>query len=110
MLIRIQLPLVLLELLIIFGIGNLMEVTAVDRWWLLVLGDLDGIEPLLTRGDVDVASHEVEEVCALNQDLRHPRIVIFLLRDVAVRALFRFFGAHSVRDVRTESLSAEAFY
>jgi hypothetical protein len=39
-------------------------------------------------GDVDVATHEVDEVRPLHEKLRHPRVVVVLLRDVAIRTAF----------------------
>ena len=109
MFIGLQLQFVFLELLIVFGIRKFVEVTSVDRGRLLVLGHLNRIEALFAGGDVDVASHEIEEVCALNEDLGHPCVVVFLLGNVAIGALLCFLGAHCVRDIGTEGLSAEAF-
>src|SRR5437868_13411693 len=107
-LICFELPLVFLESLVIAGIGKFMEVAAIDRGRFFVLGNGYSIEALFAGRYVDVSSHEVEEIRSLNQDLRHPRVVIFFLRDVTVGTFFRFFRADGMRHIRAEGLATKA--
>ena len=63
-------------LLVILRIGDLLEVAADDRRRFVVLGDGHGFEAALAFGHVNVAAHEVHEVRALEQQLRHPGVVV----------------------------------
>ncbi len=49
----------------IVGIGDALEVAAINGFRLVVLGDGNGFEPALAGGDVNVAAHEIHEVGAL---------------------------------------------
>src|SRR4051812_3862786 len=59
--------------------------------------------------NINILTHVVEEIRSLKQQLRHPSIVIFFSRDVAVSTLLSLFAAHGVRNVWAEGLSAKAF-
>ena len=60
-----ELAMMVHKFLVIVGIGDALEIAAVDGLGLVMLGDGDGFEALLAGGDVDVAAHEVHEVGAL---------------------------------------------
>ncbi len=53
-------------------------------------GDFDSFEAFLAAGDPTVAADKVHEVGALHQKLRHDRVVVVLLRQVAIGASFSF--------------------
>jgi hypothetical protein len=53
------------ELFVVFGIGNALEVAAIDGFGFIVLSDGHGFEAFLAGGDVNVATHEIHEVRAL---------------------------------------------
>src|ERR1051326_4403355 len=58
--------------------------------------------------DILVAPEEIHEIGAFEQHLRHPRVVIILLRDMAVGAGFGLASAYRVGVVRIERLAAVA--
>ena len=74
-----------------------------------MLGHRHRVKALRALGHVDVAAHEVHEIRALHQQLRHPGVVVALARDVTIGARLGFRGAHRVRIVRAEAEAAEAF-
>ena len=93
----------------IVGIGDALEVAAVNRFGLIVFGDGDGFESAFAGGDVNVAAHEIHEIGALEQELGHPGVVVVGGGDVAVAALFGFFAAHGVRNESAVGLAGKTF-
>ena len=96
-------------LLVIVGIRDLLKVAANHRRRFVMLGHGHRFVAALSRGHKNIAAHEVHEVRALQQQLRHPGVVVVGARDVAIGAAFGFFGAHGVRHEGAEGLSAETF-
>jgi hypothetical protein len=96
-------------LLVVVGISNLLEVAADHRGRFVMLGYRHCFIAFVASGYENVSSHEVHEVRALEQQLRHPCVVVVGARDVAVGAALGFFPSHRVRDERAEGLSAESF-
>ena len=76
----------LLEAREVLRVGKLLQVAADYGLRLVVLGDGDGLEAVAALADVGVAAQEIDEVRALQQQLRHPGVVIVFARDVAIRA------------------------
>ncbi len=74
-----------------------------------MLGHRHRIETFRTLGHIDVAAHEVHQVGALHQELRHPGVVVALARDVAIRAHLGFRRANGMRIVWAETEAAEPF-
>src|SRR5216683_2854693 len=91
----------------IIGISDAMKVAAVDGFGLVMFGNNDGFKSTFAGGDINVAAHEIHEVGALQEKLGHPGVVVVLSGNMAIAALFCFFGAHGVRDKRRESLAGE---
>jgi len=75
----------------------------------VVLGNGYRLESMLGGGDVNVAAHEIHEISALQQELRHPGIIVSFGGDVAIAALFGFFGTYRVRHKSGKRLSGEAW-
>src|SRR5712672_663282 len=95
--------------LIVVWISHLLEVAADHRRRLVMLSHSDGLIALATRGYENIAAHEIHEVRTLEEQLRHPCIVVVSTRDMAIRAAFGFFPSYRVRDKRAECLSTEPF-
>ena len=53
------------ELFIVGGIGDALEIAAVDGFGFVVFGDGYGFETFLASGNVHVAAHEIHEIRAL---------------------------------------------
>ena len=104
----LEFPALLDEARVVAGIGEVLEIAAYYCGRLGTLSDGHGGEALAAVGDVDVLAHEVEEVAALYEQLRHPGVVVAVARDVAVGAAFGLSSANGVRDVGAEGLAAEA--
>ena len=96
------------ELLEVGRVGEALQVAALDSGRLRAFRDGYGGEAGFAVGHIDVLAHVVEEVGALDEELRHPGVVITLRGDVAVGALLGFLAAHGVRDVGAEGLAGEA--
>ena len=86
-----------------------MQVAADHRLRLVALGHRHRLDAARAGRDVDEAAHEVDEVRALQQQLRHHRVVVAGRRDVAVGAGLGFGLPHRVRHVRVERLTREPF-
>src|SRR6476646_6673225 len=95
------------ELFVVGGVSDALEIAAVNGFRFVVLGDGDGFEAFSARRDVNVASHKIHEVCALQEELGHPGVVVVGGGDVAIAALLRFGGANGVRNERAEGLPGE---
>ena len=65
-------------------------------------------ESVMAGGHVGEASDEVDEVRPLQQELRHPGVVVVILGGVTAAAALRLATAHRVRHVRIEGLAAVA--
>ena len=76
----------LLEARVVLRVGELLQVAADYGLRLVVLGDGDGLEAVAALAHVGVAAQEVDEVGALQQQLRHPGVVVVVARDVAIGA------------------------
>src|SRR4029077_537215 len=55
------------------------------------------------------AAHEIQQVRALKQNLRHPCVIVVAIRDVAVVAAFRFLSANRVWHECAERSAAQTF-
>ena len=88
------------------GVGERVQPAADHGLGLVRLGHDDCLEALVLLADVDVAAEEVDEVRPLQQDLRHPGVVVPGLRHVAVDARLGLLPTHGVREVRVEGLAA----
>ena len=109
MLTFVDLTPVLHYFVVIVGIDDLLQVAAIDRRRIVMLGDGDGFKSLGPFSDVDVAAQRVDQVGALHQQLRHPRVVIALGRNMTTGACFGFLRSDGVRIVGAEGESAETF-
>lgn len=94
---------------VLVGKRHLVEAAADDGLWLFSLGHGDRLETGIHLGDVDEAAEEVDEVRALQQQLRHPGVVVVAAGEVAVGAGLRFPLAHAMRKMRIKRLPAVAF-
>ena len=72
-----------------------------------MLGHRHRVKTLRSLGHVHVAAHEVHQIGALHQQLRHPGVVIAFARNVTIGAHLGFGRAHRVRIVRAEAEAAE---
>ena len=65
------------EVLAVFlRIRQPMQVAADHGLWLALLGDRDRLHAVVTGGHPDEPSHKVDEVGALEQELRHYGVVV----------------------------------
>ena len=105
---RLQLTILRDEFVEVVGICDALQVAAIDGLGLIVLCDGDSLKSFAARGHIHVTSHEIHEVGALQQELRHPGIVVVRCGNVAIAALLRFLRTHRVRHERAEGLAGEA--
>ena len=89
------------------GIGIFVQIGADHRLRLAPFGDAHRLETLV-EPDPGVQPDEIDEVGALQQQLRHDRIVVVGLRQMAVAAGLGLGLPHRVREVRRERLAREA--
>ena len=110
MLVRVfEFAVVLKMLGVVVGIHELMQRAADDGLRLITFGDDDRFESVFSRANPAVAAHEVEVVRPVHEQLRHQRVVVFVVREMAVGTLFRtVFAANRVRDVGRERDAAHA--
>ncbi len=87
----------------------LLQVAANHGWWLVVFGDGHGLVAAFACGHVNVAAHEVQEIRALQEQLRHPGIVVVRAETWQSVQPLVSLRAHGVRHEGAEGLSAEAF-
>src|SRR5438309_1777004 len=90
------------ELLVISRKRELLEMAAKDRRRLLAFCDRDRLESSGARCHPRVPAEMIHEVCALQKHRGHPRVVVFLLRYVAVGAPLALFRANGMRHERAE--------
>ncbi len=88
----LQLPVACDVLAKIFRVRKTLQVTADDRGRLIVFGHGDRIETFGAVSHINVAAHEVQKVSSLQQDLRHPRVVVIAVGNVAIVASLRFLS------------------
>ena len=96
-------------LFVVIRIRNLLEIASDHCGRFVVFGNGHGFVSLVASGDKNVASHEIHEVRALQQQLRHPGVVVVGARNVTIRAPLGLFSTHRMGNECTESLSTEAF-
>ena len=63
-------------LLVILRIRDFLEVAANHRRRFVMFGDGHGFVAALACGHKNIAAHEVHEIRALEQELRHPGVVV----------------------------------
>src|SRR4029077_16060612 len=68
----------------------------------------DSLKAAFAGSNKHIAPHEIHEVRALQQKLRHPGIVVLRPRYMTVRASLGFLPAHGMRHECRKGLSAEA--
>src|SRR5712675_1168341 len=95
------------KLFVVGRVSDSVEVASVNGFGLIMLGDSNGLEAILSGRDIDIAAHEVHEIRALKQKLSHPRIVVVRCGNVAVRALLRLCSADGVRNEGAVSLAGK---
>ena len=97
-------------LLVVVRIGDLVQMTA-DRGLRFVrFGPDDGVQSFASFADIGVASEEIHRAGAEAEQLRHPGVVVVVLREMAVGAILRRAdAAGGVREMRIERLAAVAF-
>ena len=95
---------------VIVRIRELVQMTA-DRGLRFVrFGPDDAVQSFLALADVGVAAEEIHRAGAEAEQLRHPRVVVVVLREMAVGAILRRAdAARGVREMRIERLAAVAF-
>jgi hypothetical protein len=103
----LELPVARNVLLEILGICDTLQVAADDRGRFIVFGNRDGVKPLLAVRNINVAAHQIQQVCSLKQDLGHPRVVVISIRNVAIVASSGFLRPHGVRHECAEGSAAE---
>ena len=95
-------------LLIILRVCDALQIAANDGRGLVMLGDSNSIETFCAVGHINIAAHEIQQVGALKQYLRHPGVVVVAIRDVTIVAAFRFLSANRVWDKCAERSAAQA--
>ena len=101
---RLPVVLVLLE---VIGVGVVVQEAADHGLRLVPLGDADGRD-LAVAADPGVVADEVDELRPQAQELRHDRVVVVRLRQVAIRAGLGLGAPFRVRVVRRHRLRAVA--
>ena len=95
---------------VIGRVSDLVQMTADGRLRLVRFGPNDGVEPSLPFADVGVTPEEIHRAGAETEQLRHPGVVVVVLREMAVGAILRCAdAARGVREMRVERLAAVAF-
>src|SRR5688572_21221746 len=64
----------------------------------------------MVAGHVYEATHEVDEVSPLQEQLRQPGVVVVLRRNMTVGTGLGFGGANRMRHVSVEGLAGKAFH
>ena len=95
------------KLLVVRWVRQLLEVASSNHGRLRARRYWHRLEPILPGPHIDVLAHEVQEVRSLHQQLRHPCVVVTVLRHVAIRAALGLLAPHRMRNIRTECLAAE---
>src|SRR2546425_556432 len=74
---------------------------------LFLLSPNRAVQSFLATADIDISPEKVDRPGAEAKQLRHDRVVVVVLRDVAVGAIFRrAHAAGGVREMRIEGLAA----
>src|SRR6202142_3756712 len=92
----------------IIRISKPLQIAADDGRRLVVLRGSNGIKTSCAIGYINVAAHKVDEIRALQQNLRHPCVVVVARGEVAIVAGFLFRGGHRGGNKCAESRSSEA--
>ena len=97
-------------LLVIRGIGDRLKVTSDHGLRFIRLGPNHGVQTFFAFADVGVAAKKIHRAGAEPEELRHPRVVVIVLRQMAVGAILgRADAARRVWKMRIECLTAVAF-
>ena len=96
------------EFLVVAGIGDALQVAAVDGVGLIMFSDGHGFQPVVSGRHIDVAAHEIHEVGALEQELGQPGVVVVGGGNVAIAALLGFLCANRVRNEGAEGLAGKS--
>ena len=87
-----------------------MQMTADHRLRFVRFGPDHGVKSFAAFADIGVATEEIHRAGAEAEQLRHPRVVVVVLREMAVGAILgRADAAGGVREMRIEGLAAVAF-
>src|SRR5215813_4767291 len=92
---------------VVVGICKPVQIAADYGLWLGPLGHADGFKSAFFADPCETAD-KVYKVRPESKKLRHPSIVVILLRYVAIGALLGFLGSHGVGDMRVKSLAAKS--
>src|SRR4051812_27007889 len=94
---------------VIVRVGDLVEMTADRRLRLVRLRPDHRVESVLAFTDIRVTSEEIHGPGSEAEELRHPGVVVVVLREMTVGAILRCAdAAGGVREVRVERLAAIA--
>ena len=97
-------------LLIVRRVGELVQMTADGGLRFVLFGPNNGMKSFPAFADVGVASEEIHRAGAEAEQLRHPRVVVVVVREMTVGAVFRRAdAARRVREMRIERLTAVTF-
>ena len=97
-------------LLVIGRVSDRVQMTADRRLRFVRFGPDHGVKSFAAFADVSVAPKEIHRAGAESEQLRHPRIVVVCLREMAVGAVLRCADAAGrVREMRIERLAAVTF-
>src|SRR5215469_4600610 len=106
---RGELAIVRDKILEVVGIRDALQVAAVDGFRFVVLGDGDGFEAFVAGCDIDVPADEVHKIRTLEQQLRHPGVVVVCGGNVTVGTLLGFASTNGVRYKGAEGLTGKPF-
>ena len=99
-------PVALDMLAIIVGPGIAVQIAADHGLRLVPFGDARRLEPAFEARPI-VQSDEIDPVGAKQQQLRHDRIIILILGQVAIRTGLGLLRPHGMREMRGEGLAGE---
>lgn len=94
---------------VVIGVHDLVHRTADDGLRLCAFGDDDRFQTVFAGSNPAVLTDEIEIIRAMHQQLSHDGIVVFVLAEVTVVALFgAVLAAHCVRHVGREGDAAQS--
>src|SRR6202011_3082769 len=97
-------------LLVVGRVGDAVQMTSDGRLRLICLRPNNSVQSLAAFSDIRVTSKEIHRARAETEQLRHPGIVVVLLRQMAVGTILgRADAARRVGEVRIERLTAVTF-
>src|SRR5689334_11445651 len=103
-----QLTSIAQEFFVVIRVSNLLKRAANYSLRFRMLSGSDYFESIVGC-DVNISSHEIHEVCALQEQLSQPGIVVVSLRNVTVAAGLCFSCSDCMGNMCIERLSSKSF-